>query len=210
MTPNTITIPAAGNAPGVFATHITGKYFLLTATNGAFGVITSGGDEYDFSETGSGFGNDASPQFGKLTFYNNSGAPVTITFYVSNTPIKLPDAAINSTVNVTTGPIQNTLAGCALEIEGQFQRNTGGAGAAMAFEAAGTYFRRAIIIAQQSLDRAANAGVVYIGNSAAHQPIALNPGDQYTIETDPGGKRDFGSWYVSAANGLDGVSVIYV
>ena len=60
MKPITLTIPIAGNASGVFAMCITGKYFLLTATNGAFRVITSTGDEYDFSETGSGCGDDAS------------------------------------------------------------------------------------------------------------------------------------------------------
>ncbi len=97
MKPITLTIPIAGNASGVFAMCITGKYFLLTATNGAFRVITSTGDEYDFSETGSGFGDDASPQFGKLTFYNDSGVPVTITFYVSNSPIKTATSASPAT-----------------------------------------------------------------------------------------------------------------
>lgn len=209
MTPITLTIPAAGNAAGVATVHTTGKYFLLTATNGAFRAITSNGDEFDFSETGSGFGNDASPTFGKITFYNDSGVAVTITFYVSLNPIKTPDVNVTSSVNVTT-VLQNTLASCILEPEGQFQKNTGGMGAAVAFAAAGSYFRRAIIIAQSSLDRADNAGNVYIGNAAGHQPIKLAPGDTWTIEADVGGKRDFGSWYVSADNGGDGVSVLYV
>lgn len=208
MTPQTITIPAAGNAAGVATVHCTGKYFLLTATNGAFRVFTNLGEEYDFSETGSGFGNEQSPVFGKLTFYNDTGVPVTITFYASNSPIKTPDVNVTSNVNVTS-TLTNTLVNCAVEAEGQFQKNTSGGGNAVALAAAGTYFRRATIIAQSSLDRAVNAGKVYIGNAAAHQPILLNPGDVWTIEADTGGKRDFGSWYVSADTGGDGVSVIY-
>ena len=208
MTPQTIIIPAAGNAAGVATIHASGKYFLLTATNGAFRVFTNNGDEFDFSETGSGFGNEQSPTFGKLTFYNDSGTAVTITFYVSNSPIKTPDVNVTSNVNVTAS-LTNTLPGCALEAENQFQKNTGIAGAAVALANAGTYFRRATIIAQSSLDRAGNAGKVYIGCAANHQPITLNPGDVWTIEADSGGKRDFGSWYVSADNGTDGVSVLY-
>jgi hypothetical protein len=209
MNPFTITIPAAGNAAGVATVHCTGKYFLVTALDGAFQVLTSTHDEYDFSETGSGFGNDVSPTFGKLTFYNKSGAPVTITFYVSLTPIKTPDVNVTSTVSVTT-VLQNTLAGCVVEPEGQAQVNTAVIGLAVPFAAGGNYFRHAIIIAQKSLDRAANTGKVYIGNSNVHQPIALAPGDTWTIDADVGGKRDFGSWYVSADNAGDGVSILYV
>jgi hypothetical protein len=210
MTPYTIIIPAAGNAAGVATVHASGKYFLVTATTGAFSVITSNSDEFDFSETGSGFGNDSAPRFGKLTFYNAGGVAVTITFYVSDSPIKTPDVSVNSTVNVTAS-LTNTLPGDALEVEGQFQKNTGGLGAAVAFAAAGNYFRRAIIIAERSLNGSnVNIGTVYIGNSAANQPIKLSPGDLFTIEADTGGKRDFGSWYVSADNGGDGISVLYV
>jgi hypothetical protein len=209
MNPQTITIPAAGNAAGVVVTHATGKYFLVTATNGTFRVITSHGDEYSFSETNSGFGNDQSPTFGKLTFYNDSGAAVTITFYVSTSPIKTSDVNLTQSVTVTT-VLQNTLANCALENEGQFQASSGAAGAAAAFAAPGTYYRQAILVAQRSLARVANTGNVYIGIGAGAQPIPIPPGGQYAIQADTGGKRDFGSWYVSADVAGDGVSVVYV
>jgi len=209
MTPITLTVPAAGNTAGVASFHQPGKYFLITAMTGPVRVLTNNGEEYDFSETGSGFGNDVSNVFGALTFYNDAGAPVVITFYVSLHPIKTPDVNVTSTVSVTT-VLSNTLASCAVENEGQLQAASGAGGAAARFAAVGTYFRRAIIIAQKTLDRGANTGIVYIGNSAAHQSILLNPGDQYSIEADTGGKRDFGSWYVSADNAGDGVSVLYV
>ncbi|MGH7224598.1 MAG: hypothetical protein ACRELF_15345, partial [Gemmataceae bacterium] len=113
MTPQTITIPPAiGGQSGVVAFHSTGKYFLLTAVSGDFRVISSTGDEYNFSESGSGFGNDESPTFGKLTFYNDAGTTATITFYVSNTPIKTPDVNVQSSITVNT-TITNTLSGCA-------------------------------------------------------------------------------------------------
>ncbi len=204
MTPYTITIPAAG----VFTIHASGKYFLVTALNGPFSVITSNGDEYDFVETGSAFGNDQAPTFGKLTFYNNTGAPVTITFYVSNSPIKTSDVNVTSTVTATA-TLTNTLTNCALEAEYQIQAAANVANVANAFTNPGTYFRRAIIVSQKTLDRAANTGNVYIGNSAAHQPITLAPGDVWTIEADTGGKRDLGAWYVQAPNAGDGVSILY-
>jgi len=209
MIPITLTVPAAGNTAGVATFHQPGKYFLLTAMTGPVRVLTNNGEEYDFSETGSGFGNDVSNVFGALTFYNDAGAPINITFYVSLHPVKTPDVNVTSTVSVTT-VLSNTLASCAVETEIQLQKNTGGGGAAVAFAAAGTYFRRIIIIAQKSLDRAANTAgnFVYIGNSAAHQPIPLAPGDTFTIEADTGGKRDLGSWFVSSDVAGDGISIM--
>src|SRR5215469_11341306 len=97
MKSQTITIAAAaGGQSGVIAAHVTGKYFLVTAINGLARVSTSYGDEYDLSESGDGFGGADSPQFGKLTFYNDGGVAVTITFYASNTPIKTPDVTVQS------------------------------------------------------------------------------------------------------------------
>ena len=205
----TINIPAAGAQPGVTTVHASGKYFLLTALTAEIQVLTSNNDEYDFTKTGSGFGDDLSPKFGALTFYNTSGAVNTVTFFVSDSPIKLPDVNLTSSVNVTT-QLTNILAQCAIEPDNQFQAVSGVGGAAVAFAVAGTYFRHATIIAQKTLGRTVNTGKVYIGPSAGNQPIALNPGDTWSLDADVGGKRDFGSWYVSADNAGDGVSVLYV
>lgn len=213
MTPQTITIPAAGTAAGVATVHVSGKYFLCTAITGALSVITSQNDEYDFSETGFGFGNDNSPQFGKLTFYNNGGAPVQITFYVSETPIKISDVTVQSSVTVNT-QLTNTLAGCAAAALTDAAIVTNGAGAAKQFNAASTPFRKITILAYQGFAAPTNpptpnVGAVYIGVSANHQPITLNPGDIYTFEAPTGSKYDLNTFYVSAANGGDGVLIIY-
>lgn len=210
MTPITITIPAAtATGNGITNYSARGRYFLTKATTGEFLVQTDFGQTFDFLNPGEGFGNDNSPTFKKLFFSNAGGTAITVTFYASMTPIRTPDASITSTINVSAS-ITNTLALCALESEGQMQITVATAGTAVAFAAAGTYFRRAIIIAQKSLSRTSNTGNVYIGIGSANQPIALAPGNQYEIEADTGAKRDFGSWFVNADDDGDGISVLYV
>jgi len=211
MNPTTITIPAAtASGSGIKNSSSPGQYFLLSATSGPVRIVTNLGVEYDFTDAGSRF--QSKTPWKSLTFYNDTGAPITVTFYSSKDPATLPDAAISSTINVTQAPVSNTLAGCVLEVEGHFLATPGVAGAAKAFVAASTYFRRATIIAMQSEDGdgAVNGAAVYIGNSATHQQIKLNPGDVWTIEADTGGKRDFLSWYIRGANNNDGVAILYV
>jgi hypothetical protein len=208
MIPLIVTIPAAtASGNGVIKYNATGKYFLLKATNGEFLVQTDYGQTFDFSNPGEGFGNDSSPTFKRLNFSNPGGTAVTLTFYASKTPIRTPDASINNNITASAS-LTNTLAACAPEAENQAQVNS--PGAATAFAAAGTYFRRVTIIAQKTLDRAANTGNVYIGIGNGHQPITLGPGNVWTIEADTGGKRDLGSWFVSADNANDGISILYV
>lgn len=214
MIPQTITIPAAvGSQSGVFGVHATGKYFLLTATSGAISVITNAGDEYDFSETGSGFGNDSSPTFGKLTFYNASGTPITITFYVSLTPIKTPDVTVQSSITVNT-TITNTLAGCAAAVQTDTVCSATLPNTANAFTGASTPFRKCTILAFKAFGAAgspptANAGQVMIGVTSTHQPIVLNPGDAWTFEAPTGAKYDLINFYISAPNAGDSVLVLY-
>lgn len=206
MNPIKITIPAAtASGNGIKNYSALGKYFLCTATTGEFLVTTDTGQTYDFSNPGDGFG--AGPTFKKLFFQNPGGVAINVTFYASGTPIKTPDANITSTISVTAS-LTNTLQNCALESEGQNQVSF--AGVAIHFAAPGTYFRRALIVAQSSLARAANAGNVYIGIGAANQPITLAPGSVFEIEADTGAKRDLGNWYLSADNDGDGISLIYV
>lgn len=202
----TINIPAASSQPGVANIHASGKYFKISALTAACTVLTSNNDEYAFSTTASGFGDDLSPRFGALTFYNNSASINTVTFYVADSPINLPDVNLTDSVTVQTA-LTNNLLDCALESEIQIQA-TSATGAATQFTAAGTYFRRVVIIAQKSLTRGANTGNVYIGSNSARQPITLMPGDTWTLEADTGGKRDLGAWYVSADTAGDGVSII--
>jgi hypothetical protein len=211
MTPVTLTIPAAGAQQGVATYQASGKYFLLTATNGAFSVITNAGDEYDFSETGSGFGNDNSPAFGKLTFYNSGGTAVTITFYVSNTPIKTPDVTVQSSVTVNT-QLTNTIAGCAAAAYADVNVTTAAANTAKQMINASTPFRKCIILAFKAYGTpgsapTANTGQVMIGVSAARQPIVLNPGDVWTYEAPTGAKYDLSNFYISSPNAGDGILI---
>ena len=209
----TINIPAAGAQPGVATIHAGGKYFLLTALTAAVTVLTSNNDEYVFDTTGSGFGDDLSPKFGALTFYNSSGVLNTVTFYVSDSPIKLPDVNLTSSVNVTT-QLTNTLANCATAVQADFLAAAAVANVSNAFTALSTPFRKCTILAFKAFGGAgvaptANTGIVFIGVSAGHQPITLNPGDVWTFEAPTGAKYDFNSFYISAPNAGDGVLVIW-
>jgi hypothetical protein len=209
----TIDIPAAGAQPGVATIHASGKYFLLTALTAAVEVLTSNNDEYSFDTTGSGFGDDLSQKFGALTFYNNSGLINTVNFYVSDSPIKLPDVNLTSSVNVTT-QMTNTLANCALAALADFLATAAAANVANAFKGVSTQFRKCTVLAFKAFGVAgaaptANVGIVFIGISLNRQPIALNPGDVWTFEAPTGSKYDFDSFYISAPNAGDGVLVIY-
>jgi cold shock CspA family protein len=187
---------------------------LLTATNGAFSVLTSNSEEFDFSETGSGFGNDQSPTFGKLTFYNNTGAAVTITFYVSTSPIKTPDVNVASTVNVTT-TLSSTLPSSSEIVPNQFLVTNASLAAPVALAALGTYATTIIIQAQKTVAHpdnggTANTGKVFIGFSAVNgaQPIELNPGDTYRYSVGSGRKLDAGKIYLDVLTANDGVVVL--
>jgi hypothetical protein len=213
MTPITLTIPAAGTQSGVATYQANGKYFLLTATTGALRIITNAGEEYSFSETGSGFGDDSSPAFGKLTFYNDGGTPVTITFYVSTKPIKTPDVTVQSSITVNT-TITNTLAGCAAAIQTDVVCTAAAANTANTFTGGSTPFRKCTILAFKAFGTAgnvptANAGQVMIGVTSTHQPIVLNPGDAWTFEAPTGAKYDLINFYISAPNAGDSVLVLY-
>ena len=214
MTPQTITIPIAVNGQsGVTVVHASGKYFLCTAINGALRLVTSQNDEYDFAESGFGFGNDSSPTFGKLTFYNDGGTPVQITFQVSNSPIKISDVTVQSSVTVNT-QLTNTLAGCALATLTDLRVTAAVANTANKFIAGSTLFRKVTVLAFANFGTAGNAPTanvddVMIGVSSTRQPIVLNPGDVWTFETPTGAKYDLSTFYISAPNAGDGVLVIY-
>lgn len=202
-----VTIPAAvNNQAGTYSLQASGKFFVVTATDGTFRVHLTNGQEYTFQLAGQGFGDEQEPTFGKLQFYNDSGSDVHITVYIGAVPLKTTDASISTTVNVTA-TLSNVMTGLTLVQEQQFVKTT--TGAAVALTAGVTYFRRAIIIAQKDLNQTANTGKVYIGVAAGNQPIALNPGDVWTIQEVVGAKFNFQNWYLSADNSGDGVAVIY-
>lgn len=214
MTPKTLIIPAAsGGQSGVQVEHAKGKYFYCSAANGAFRAITSTGDEYSFSESGSGFGNDNSPVFGRVIFYNDGGAPVTITFYVSLTPIKTADVSVQSSITVNS-QLTNTLAGCAAATLTDGIVTAAAANTAYYFAAGSTPFRKITIMAYKAFGTpgvapTANTGQVFVGVSALKQPITMNPGDVWTFEAPTGSKYDLNQMYLSAANAGDGVLIIY-
>ena len=215
MNPITIIIPAAGNAAGVAVVHAKGKYFLLTATNGTFRVLTSHGDEYSFSETNSGFGNDQSAVFGKLTFYNDTGGAVTITFYVSDSPIKTADVNVTSNVNVTA-TLKSDLVSSAEIVPGQFVKSTTVVAGPVTLAAAGTFATTIILFARKTLASVANGGIANAGNieigfAAANgaQPIEMLPGDVWSFSVSSGRKLDLGKIYLDVLTDNDGDVVIY-
>jgi hypothetical protein len=213
MNPVTTTIPAAGTQSGVFVQHVHGKYFYLSATNGAVRILTSTGEEYDFSESGSRFGNDNSPAFGKLTFYNDGGTPVTITFYASLTPIQTADVQVQSSVTVNT-QLTNTLAGCAAANLVGTLVTAAAANTAYAMAAVSTPFRKLTIQAFKAFGAAgaaptANLGIVCWGPANNQMPTVMNPGEVWTLEAPTGAKYDLSALYFSAANAGDGLILIY-
>lgn len=148
-----------------------------------------------------------------MTFYNTSGAINTVTFYVSDTPIKLPDVNLTSSVSVTT-QLTNILGNCAAAGLADFAAVTALANTAKLFAAGSTPFRKCTLLAFKAFGTpgnapTANVGQVMIGVSANHQPIVLNPGDVWTFEAPTGAKYDFNGFYVSSPNAGDGVLVIW-
>lgn len=199
--PQTVTVPAiAGSQPGALNAASAGKYFYCQSASATFLLQFDGGAVTIVSP-----GMQLQGKFRRLTFFNNTSASNVITYFISDEPIE--------SVSVTTAQMQNSLANCLVEAEGQFQvsSNAGGRGNnAKQFAAAGSYFRQATIVAQKGLDGTANVGTVYIGTTSASQPIALTAGQSWELDADSGGKRDFGSWWISADNLNDGISIQYV
>lgn len=208
MRPITVTIPAsAGGQAGVANYSVTGRYFLAEAIDAPFVVETDTGKRVNIDYAGKAFGDSTSPIFRKLTFYNSSGSAINVTFYASMETVHTPESSVTNQITASAS-ITNTLTLCALETENQIQVSY--TGTPVQFAAAGSYYRRMIIIAQKSLSRTANTGNVYIGIGATNQPITLAPGTVWTLEADTGGKRDAGSWYMSADNNGDGITILYV
>ena len=90
---------------------------------------------------------------------------MNVTFYASKSPIKTSDVAVSSTVQVNQGPISNTLPGCALEAEGQFQKNTCWVAMRWPLPARGPTSGGQSSSRSRVSTAPANTGLVYIGNA---------------------------------------------
>lgn len=206
VTSRTIIVPASGTVQNI---GLTGSMFYCKSASGPFQLRFNNGEWFDFDVAF--FFDLGEDIFTTLDLRAATGAAsdITVTFFVSSRRVGT-HMNVNASITATSNLV-NVLSSCALETEIQLQVNSP-SGAATQFAANATYFRRIVIIAQKSLDAKgggnANAGNVYIGNSAAHQPIMLATGDTYTIEADAGGKRDLGSWYISSDIAGDGVSIL--
>lgn len=215
MTPITLNIPAAGAASGVATFQGSGKYFLLSALTGPVRIVTNHNEEFDFTESNSGFGNDLAEPFGKLTFYNDAGAPIQVTFYISNSPIKTSDVNVTSSITVTANT-SSPIATSAETVPGQFLQTTTVAAGPVALNLAGTFATFIVIQAQKTVAHpdnggTANAGKVFIGFSNVNgaQPIELSPGDQWTFSAGSGRKVDLGKFFLDVLTDNDGVVVLY-
>lgn len=187
---------------------VKGKVVACISSTGVFNVELDNGGYQELS-TGRKISGDA---FKRVTFVDTSGSDNTITFYIGNEDITLPNVIQDASSSSTA--IANNISSCIASTPSQILKTNGTPGTPVALTAAQTYFRKAIIIAQKTLDGlagAANTGNVAIGASgtAAQQPILLTPGDSYVIDAPIGGKYDFRNFYLDVANAGDGVVVIY-
>jgi len=216
MKPITITIPAAVNGSGVQTYSAGGRYFLVSALTGPCRVVTDLGDEYNLNNPGDGWGDPTSKVFRTLTFYNDTGSPITLTFQASMTVVRSPDTNVTSNVNVTS-TLTNTLVNCAVAAVVQALVRVAAAGTPVRFAAGGNFARNILVIAQQTLAPAdkggtANTGNVQIGVGTGvqgNQPLELGPGMQYVFTAPEGAKFDLGTFWVDALNNGDGIVIIY-
>jgi len=159
--PQSITIPgAAGGQSGVLNISAAGTFFYCETASSNFQLQFDAGRQTNINP-----GMQVAGDFRTLTFFNPSVSPVTVTFYVADSPI--------SSVAVTTAQLQNSLANCTLATPGQALVTVAVAGAPVTFAAAAGTFARTIIcipqktIAPVSKGGTANTGTVYVGVAGA-------------------------------------------
>lgn len=204
--PQNITIPAAaGGQSGVLNIAAAGAYFYCSTTSSNFQLQFNGGRMTNVNP-----GMQIAGDFTQLTFFNPSAGAVTVTFYVSDSPI--------SSVAVTTAQLQNNLANCILALTNQTLVTVAAAGTPVAFIVLpGTFARTLICIPQKTVapvskGGAANTGTVYIGvagTTANKQPLPLLPGVPFVFQADTGTKFDLSSFSLDADNNGDGLVIIY-
>ena len=79
-----------------------------------------------------------------------------------------------------------------------------------AIAVSGTYFRVATIMGKKAA-RTNNVDIVYIGIGSTNdtQPLAIYPGQIFSISMPSGGIGDLHEWYIDVETAGDGVVVIY-
>lgn len=96
----TIVIPAQiGTNPGVVREVASGKFYACISSTDVFTVRTDNGSEID-SETGHYIGDDNSPEFGKLTFYNRTASPITVVYYAGMVFYKPKTSTVTTVVSI--------------------------------------------------------------------------------------------------------------
>ena len=200
-----VTIPAAvGGIAGVFRTAAKFKIFACISTTGTYQAQGGLGDvATTIDQAGRGFGSSTGKTYGQIVLTNKTNADITSTIYLGDEP--LPQTLLANTINATATLSTLTL------VSQQKLVLSGLLGAPVQWDAAIT-FSAAYVLAYKSLDGASgalNAGNVYIGASAAHQPQPLAPGNEVSIVVPANCKRRMQDWYVSADNAGDGIVIIY-
>ncbi len=207
----TITIPAGGTHTERVPSQ---KTFFCIATDGVYSVRPGNSEENVIRQVADTF--EERTAFGKLTFRNRTGAPVTTTVWIGeerfssqNVSVSVPSGV--SVTNIPSVSVQNTLANCVDSNPSQFLKTSTAAAAAVALAAAGTKFRWALLLGCKSENGTANVGSVFVGASgdAGKQPIEIFPGSAYVLPLPQGAKWDFGSWFLKVANDGDGLVVIF-
>lgn len=92
-----IIIPAAiGNNPGIIRQNISGKFYAVIDATGVFKIRVGNGSEIE-SKIGHYLGDDNSPEFGSISFYNYTAVPITVTYYAGMVFYK-PTTSTNTTL----------------------------------------------------------------------------------------------------------------
>lgn len=202
----TITIPANGNWTVRVSNQRT---FFCIATDGTYSVRADNGDENIIRQAADSWEN-AKP-YGKLTFRNSTGAPITTTFFAGEQRYSAQNVSVTvpSGVSITNTPtvVQSRTAAA----PGQFSDTNTIAGGRKQLRNVATPFRWAII-GGMAEDGTANAQSVFVGasNAAGKQPIEIPPGGWFALPLPSDRTWDFQDFYWIVKQDNDDITVIYV
>lgn len=153
---------------------ISGRYYATVTTTGPFYVRTNNGPELE-QNAGRTFGND-NAEFSALTFYNRTGAAVTLTYYVGNVPYQ-PDPSVVATIASLTVQVSSIVQNKATVTQGSGKLVLANGNAVNLINAN----RRQMVIR----NHAASAGVLQVCDAGGNVIDELNPGDPpWTWETN--------------------------
>jgi len=96
-----VSIPAAGSSPGIISVRVGGldSVFFAVSADGVFRVQPDSQASLQLYQ-GQGFGTPGQNQYSRLTFFNDSGAVVNVSFYTGDQPFQ-NTAAVSTVGSIT-------------------------------------------------------------------------------------------------------------